>query len=133
MRGLSQENLISQTFQFARNLEKFVAVWDFEPSKKDEVALSKVKLNYCIFLYKCMLRLVQATYFEQYFAYHKHRLSNVIYFKVLTHYFVWVIAWGRVKLRINITRVFRNCRNCPSRAATRAISAISENTSDVNP
>lgn len=24
-----------------RNLEKFVAVWDFEPSKKDEVALSK--------------------------------------------------------------------------------------------
>ena len=40
---------------------------------------------------------------------------------------------GRVKLRINITRVFRNCRNCPSRAATRAISAISENTSDINP
>ena len=28
---------------------------------------------------------------------------------------VLVIAWGRVKLRINITRVFRNCRNCPSR------------------
>ena len=47
--------------------------------------------------------------------------------------FVWVIAWGRVKLRINITRVFRNCRNCPSRVATRAISAISENTSDINP
>ena len=47
--------------------------------------------------------------------------------------FVWVIAWGRVKLRINIMRVFRNCRNCPSRAATRAISAISENTSDINP
>ena len=47
--------------------------------------------------------------------------------------FVLVIAWGRVKLRINITRVFRNCRNCPSRAATRAISAISENTSDINP
>ena len=46
---------------------------------------------------------------------------------------VWVIAWGRVKLRINITRVFRNCRNCPSRAATRAISTISENTSDINP
>ena len=47
--------------------------------------------------------------------------------------FVLVIAWGRVKLRINITRVFRNYRNCPSRAATRAISAISENTSDINP
>ena len=47
--------------------------------------------------------------------------------------FVWVIAWGRVKLRINITRVFRNCRNCPSRAATRAISAISDNTSDIYP
>ena len=47
--------------------------------------------------------------------------------------FVWVIAWVRVKLRINITRLFRNCRNCPSRAATRAISAISENTSDINP
>ena len=46
---------------------------------------------------------------------------------------VWVIAWGRVKLRINVTRSFRNCRNCPSRAATRAISAISENTSDINP
>ena len=46
---------------------------------------------------------------------------------------VLVIEWGRVKLRINITRVFRNCRNCPSRAATRAISAISENTSDINP
>ena len=30
--------------------------------------------------------------------------------------------------------VFRNCRNCPSgAAATRAISAISENTRDVNP
>ena len=40
---------------------------------------------------------------------------------------------GRVKVRINITRVFRNCRNCPSRAATRAISVISENTSDINP
>ena len=40
---------------------------------------------------------------------------------------------GRVKLRINITRVFRNCRNCPSRAATRAIFAFSENTSDINP
>ena len=34
---------------------------------------------------------------------------------------------------LNITPVFRNCRNCPSRAATRAISAISENTSDINP
>ena len=105
MRGLCQESLISQTFQFARNLEKFVAVWDFEPSKKDEVALSKVKLNYYIFLYKCMLRLVQATSFEQYFAYHKHRLSNVIYFKVLTHYFqalcrLWNIP--KVALFINI-------------------------------
>ena len=40
---------------------------------------------------------------------------------------------GRVKLRIHITRVFRNCRNCPRRCATRAISAISENTSDINP
>ena len=40
---------------------------------------------------------------------------------------------GRVKLRINSMRVFRNCRNCPSRAATRAISAISENTSAINP
>ena len=47
--------------------------------------------------------------------------------------FVWVIACFLVKLRINITCVFRNCRNCPSRAATRAISAISENTSDINP
>ena len=28
---------------------------------------------------------------------------------------------------------WRCCRNCPSRAATRAISAISENTSDINP
>ena len=33
--------------------------------------------------------------------------------------YVWVIAWGRVKLRINITRVFRNCRNCPSRISVR--------------
>ena len=33
-------------FGFASNLEKFVAVWDFEPSKKDEVALSKVKLSF---------------------------------------------------------------------------------------
>ena len=32
-----------------------------------------------------------------------------------------------VKLRINITRVFRSCRNCPSRAATRAISASKYN------
>ena len=40
---------------------------------------------------------------------------------------------GQVKLRINITRVFRNCRNCPSCAATRVICAISENTSDINP
>ena len=39
---------------------------------------------------------------------------------------------GRVKLSINITRVFRNCIKWPSRAATRAISAISENTSDIN-
>ena len=37
-----------------------------------------------------------------------------------------------VKLRINITCVFRNCRNCTRRCATRAISAISENTSDIN-
>ena len=47
---------------------------------------------------------------------------------------------ARVKLRINITCFFRNCRSCPSRAAlyasratTRAISAISGNTSDINP
>ena len=40
---------------------------------------------------------------------------------------------GRVKLKINIVRVFSNCRNFPSRAATREISAISENTSDINP
>ena len=32
---------------------------------------------------------------------------------------------GRVKLRINITSVFRNCRNCATRA-------ISGNTSDTN-
>ena len=44
-----------------------------------------------------------------------------------------LIAWGRVKLRINITRVFRICRNCQSREATRAISANAENTGDINP
>ena len=59
-------------------------------------------------------------------------IKILIRIKIIEIY-VWVIAWGRVKLRINITRVFRNCRNCPSRAATRAISAISENTSDINP
>ena len=32
----------SATFQLGRSLEQFVAVWDFEPSKKDEVGLSKV-------------------------------------------------------------------------------------------
>ena len=42
-----------------------------------------------------------------------------------------VIACFLVKLRINITRVFRNCRNCPRRCATRAISVISENTRDI--
>ena len=42
-----------------------------------------------------------------------------------------VIAWGPVKLRINITCVFGSCRNCPSPAATRGISATSENTSDI--
>ena len=40
---------------------------------------------------------------------------------------------GGVKLRISITCVFRSCWNCPSGAATRAISVTSENTSDVNP
>jgi len=39
--------------------------------------------------------------------------------------FVLVSAWERVKLRIYITRVFRSCRNYPSRAETRAISATS--------
>lgn len=29
---------------FGRNLEQFIAVWDFEPSKKDEIALLKVKI-----------------------------------------------------------------------------------------
>ena len=47
--------------------------------------------------------------------------------------FVLLSAWGRVKLRIYITRVFRSCWNCPSRAGTRAISATSWNTSDNNP
>ena len=40
---------------------------------------------------------------------------------------------GRVKLRINITSVFGSCRNYLSRPATRAISATSESTSDINP
>ena len=44
-----------------------------------------------------------------------------------------VIACFLVKLRINITCVFRSCRNCPRRYATRAISATSENTRDINP
>ena len=44
-----------------------------------------------------------------------------------------LIAWGRVKLRINITCVFRSWGNCPSRAATRAISATFQNKSDINP
>ena len=42
-------------------------------------------------------------------------------------------AEKNIRFDCNITRVFRNCRNCPSRAATRAISAISENTSDIYP
>ena len=41
--------------------------------------------------------------------------------------------WTLVKLRINITYVFRSCWNCPSRCATRAISATSENTRNINP
>ena len=60
-------------------------------------------------------------------------LKNQSNFSLVIILLVLVIAWGRVKLRINITRVFRNYRNCPSRAATRAISAISENTSDIYP
>ena len=40
---------------------------------------------------------------------------------------------GRVKLTVNITRVLENSRNRPCRAATRTISATSENTSDTNP
>ena len=48
-------------------------------------------------------------------------------------YYKQVIAWFVVKLRINITCVFGSCRNCPSRAATRAIPATSENTRDINP
>ena len=56
-----------------------------------------------------------------------------VFFEDRIDEFVWVIAWGQVKLRINNTCVFRNCRNWPSRTATRAISAISENTSDINP
>ena len=46
---------------------------------------------------------------------------------------VQVIEWGCVKLRINITSVFRISGICSSRTATRAISATSENTSDINP
>lgn len=34
------------------NLEKFVAVWDFEPSKKDEVALSKGDVVFVLKKYK---------------------------------------------------------------------------------
>ena len=48
---------------------------------------------------------------------------------VINKYSQWIL----VKLRINITCVFIGCWNCPRRCATRAISATSENTRDINP
>ena len=45
-----------------------------------------------------------------------------------------VIAWSRVKLGINITRVFRTeLQKLPSSCTTRAISFQLENTCGINP
>ena len=46
---------------------------------------------------------------------------NILKFLHCLFVFVYVIAWGRVKLVFNFTRVFKVSQNCPSRAATRVI------------
>ena len=70
--------------------------------------------------------------FALYISLHKLKsIDNFRKFCTLCH--KQVIACFLVKLSINITCVFRICRNCPCRFATPAISANSENTSDINP
>ena len=65
----------------------------------------------------------------------KAAVVAVLSIRKLSNFALYIInkRWILVKLRINITLGFRSCWNCPRRCATRAISATSENTSDINP
>jgi len=65
---MQQEERVSDCLE--PSLEKFVALWDFEPSKKDEVALLKVRLSYSIFCSDISSKTL--------FAVTSSRLSNIL-------------------------------------------------------
>lgn len=49
---MDHERLDTDQSRLSRNLEQFIAVWDFEPSKKDEIALSKGDIVFVVKKYK---------------------------------------------------------------------------------